>query len=135
MRDFLSERRQRVVFSDQVSTWTNVTARVPQGSILGPLLFSIYIYDLSEGLSTNAKLFADDTSLLSDIHDSQTSADVVNKGLEMIHNWVFRWKRNFNSDPAKQAQKVIFSRKTKNCIILLYCLIMQMLLNQYTKST
>ena len=76
-------------------------------------MFLIYINDLSEGLSTNAKLFADDTSLFSVIHDSQTSANVLNKDLEMIHNWAFQWKLNFNPDPTKQAQEVIFSRKTK----------------------
>ena len=81
--------------------------------ILGPLLFLIYINDLSEGLSTNAKLFAYDTSLFSFIHDSQTSANVLNKDLEMIHNSAFQWKMNFNPDPTKQAQEVIFIRKTK----------------------
>ena len=87
LRDFLSERRQHVVLNVQASTWTNVTAGVPQGSILGPLLFLIYINDLSEGLSTNAKLFVDDTSLFSVIQDSQTFANVLNKDLAMIHNW------------------------------------------------
>ena len=67
-----SERRQRVVLNGHVSTWTNVTAAVPQSSILGPLLFLSYINYLSEGFSTNAKLFADDASLFSVIHDSQT---------------------------------------------------------------
>ena len=76
-------------------------------------MFLIYINDLSEGLSTNAKLFADDTSLFSVIHDSQTSANVLNKDLEMIHNWAFQCKMNFNQDPVKQAQEFIFSRKTK----------------------
>ena len=76
-------------------------------------MFLIYINDLSEGLSTNAKLFADDTSLFSVLHDSQNSANVLNKDLEMIHNWAFQWKLNFNPDPTKQAQEVIFSRKTK----------------------
>ena len=76
-------------------------------------MFLIYIRDLSEGLSTNAKLFVDDTSLFSVIHDSQTSANVLNNDLEMIYNWAFQWKMNFNPDPTKQAQEVIFSRKTK----------------------
>ena len=86
LRDFLSERRQRVVLNGQASRWTNITVGVPQGSTLGPLLFLIYKIDLSKGLSTNAKLFADDTSLFSVIHDSQTSANVLNKDLEIIHN-------------------------------------------------
>ena len=111
MRDFLSERRKHVVLNGQASKWINVTAGVPQGSILCPLLFLIYMNDLSEGLSTNAKLFADHTSLFSVIHDSQTSANVLNKDLEVIHNFAFQWKMNFNPDPTKQAQEVIFSRK------------------------
>ena len=76
-------------------------------------MFLIYISDLSEGLSTNATLFANNTSLFSVIHDSQASANVLNKDLELIHNWAFQWKINFNPDPTKQAQEVIFSRKTK----------------------
>ena len=106
LRDFLTERKQRVVLNGQFSSWTNVKAGVPQGSILGPLLFLIYINDLSAGLCSNAKLFADDTSLFSVLHDIQTSANSLNA-------WAFQWKMNFNPDPTKQAQEVIFSRKTK----------------------
>ena len=134
-RDFLSEKRQRVVLNGQASKWTNVTAGVPQGSILGPLLFLIYINDFSAGLSTNAKLFADDTSLFSVIHDSQTSANVLNKDLEMIHNWAFQWKMNFNPDPNKQAQEVIFSRKTKKLPHPSLVFNNVNVINQYIKST
>ena len=98
---------------DQASTLTNVTSGVPQGFILGPLLFLIYINDLSEGLSTNAKLFANDRSLFSVIHDSHTSANALNKDLEMIQNWAFQWEMNFNPDPTKQTQEVIFGPKTR----------------------
>ena len=52
LEDFLKERKQRVVLNGQLSTWKNINARVPQGSILGPL-FLIYINDLTEGLTTN----------------------------------------------------------------------------------
>ena len=116
MRDFLNERKQRVILNGRFSTWKNVSAGVPQGSILGPLLFLIYINDLTEGLSTNAKLFADDTSLFSVIHDIQTSANNLNKDLERISNWATQWKMNFNPDTTKQAQEVIFSRKVKKTV-------------------
>lgn len=51
--------------------------------------------------------------LFSVIHDRQTSANDLNKNLEAIHNWVFQCKMNFNPNPTKQAQEVIFSHKTK----------------------
>ena len=73
LSDFLSNRKQRVVFNGQNSLWTNVHAGIPQGSILGPLLFLIYINDLSDNLKSIAKLFADDTSF-SVVHDVNTSA-------------------------------------------------------------
>ena len=66
---FLKNRKQRVVLNGQTSSWTNVLAGVPQGSILGPLFFLIYINNLSDDLSSSPKLFADDTSLFSVVHD------------------------------------------------------------------
>ena len=80
---------------------------------MGPLLFLVYINDLADGLSSNAKLFADDTSLFSVIHDVDTSANELNNGLYQINKWAFQWKMSFNPDPSKQAQEIIFSRKTK----------------------
>ena len=109
--DFLSFRKQRVVLNGQVSQWTNIEAGVPQGSILGPLLFLIYINDFSDDLSTNAKPFADDTSFFSVVRDINTSAAHLNNDLRKISNWAFQWKMSFNPDPSKQAQEVIFSRK------------------------
>ena len=114
LSSFLSDRKQRVLLNGQTSEWRNVTAGVPQGSILGPLLFLIYINDLSGDLSSKAKLFADDTSLFSVTHDITTSANELNNDLKKISDWAFQWKMSFNPDPSKQAQEVIFSRKLKN---------------------
>ena len=82
LSDFLRNRKQRVTLNGQSSSWTNVNAGVPQGSILGPLLFLIYINDLPDGLSSNAKLFADDTSLFSFAHDINTSTIELNSDLK-----------------------------------------------------
>ena len=61
LRDYLRDRIQRVVLNGQTSTWANILAGVPQGSILGPLLFLIYINDLPQNLKSTVKIFADDT--------------------------------------------------------------------------
>ena len=59
--DFLSNTKQRVVSNGQHSPWADIKAGAPQGSILGPLLFLVYINNLMENLHSNPKLFADDT--------------------------------------------------------------------------
>ena len=69
-----------------------VDAGVPQRSILGPLLFLIYINGLSENLVSNPKLFADDTSRFSVIFDKDLSAKNLNDDLNRINNWAFQWK-------------------------------------------
>ena len=119
--DFLSFRKQRVVLNGQASPWVSIEAGVPQGSILGPLLFLIYINDLSDDLSTTAKLFADDTSLFSIVQNVSISANHLNNDLSKIKNWAFQWKMSFNPDPSKQAQEVIFSHKIqKTCHPFIY---------------
>ena len=89
-----------------MSTWTSVNAVVPQGSISGPFLFLIHINDISDKFSSNVKLFADDTSLFSVIHD-----------IHEISDWAFQWKMVFSPDASKQAQEIIFSWKIKKLFI------------------
>ena len=57
---------------------------VSQGSILGPLFFLLYINDLSENIDSTVKFFADDASLFSVLHDDNTSAEVLNRGLRKV---------------------------------------------------
>ena len=111
IHSFLSDRHQRVVLNGQSSKWSHIKAGVPQGSILGPLLFLVYINDLPEGLTTSAKLFADDTSLFSVVHDSAASTAFLNDDLLKISRWAYQWKMIFNPDASKQAQEIVFSRK------------------------
>ena len=75
---FLNDKHQRVVINDHLSDWAPILAGVPQGSILGPLLFLIYINDLPDNLNSLIKLFADDTSLFSTVYDPNDSAKVLN---------------------------------------------------------
>ena len=84
---FLENRFQRVVLNGQTSEWLPVKAGVPQGSILGPLVFLIYINDLSVDITSTVNLFADDTSLFSIIHDAKTTAYELNKDLQKMADW------------------------------------------------
>ena len=79
--NFLRNRKQGVVLNGQRSSWADVNAGVPQGSTLGPLLFLIYINDLADGLPSNAKLFPDDTSLFSVVHNANTTEKELNNDL------------------------------------------------------
>ena len=87
--DFFSNRKQRFVLSGQVSTWASVNAGVPQRSTLGPLLFLIYINDLSDNLSSNVELFADDIPLLTLTFDVNFFARELNDDYRKFSNWDF----------------------------------------------
>ena len=91
--------------------WT-FEAGVLQGSILGPLFFLIYINDLSDGLTSNQQLFRDDTSLFSVVPNINSTANDLKNASMKISDWAFQWKMRFNPDPKKQAQEMIFSRKS-----------------------
>ena len=114
MKHYLADRSQRVLLHGQCSNWQPIFAGVPQGSILGPLFFLIYINDLPDGLKSNVKLFADDTSLFSVVKNKEESASDLTNDLDMISKWAYNWEMSFNSDPKKPAQEVLFSRKNSN---------------------
>ena len=92
MQDFLENRYQRNVLNGKVSKYASVKAWVPQGAILGPLLFLIYINDLSNDLSSNPSLFADGTALFSVVRDTNLSANALNNDLLKINNCAYQWK-------------------------------------------
>ena len=119
LESYLSGRFQRVLLNGQSSSWKPVLAGVPQGSILGPLLFLVYINNLLNGLKSNAKLFADDTSLFIIVKDRNVSANILNNDLQLISQWAYKWKMLFNPDPKNLPKKCYFQEKTKYKIIQL----------------
>ena len=110
--NFLSNRKQRVVLNGQNSSWNNAHTGVSQGFILSPLLFLIYIYDLSDNLTSNTKVSAHDTSLFAIVQDVNTPAKELNNDLKIFNDLFFQWKMSFNPDPSK----VLFIHKTKKPI-------------------
>ena len=110
IESFLSNRLQRALLNGHSSSWSPVLAGVPQGSILGPLWFSVYINGLSKNLSGTAKLFADDTSIFSVVHNVSLSLLQLNDDLIQISSWAYQWKISFDLEVTKQAHKVVFSK-------------------------
>ncbi len=79
---YLSNRRQRVVLPGTKSDWNVINAGVPQGSILGPLLFLIYINDIVNDIQSNIRLFADDTSLYIVVDDPLNAGQILQSDIE-----------------------------------------------------
>ena len=116
LENYLTNREQRVVLNGMHSDWGSINSGVPQGSVLGPLLFLVYINGLEQGIKSKIKFFADDTSLFSILNDRNRSAEELNHDLQLISRWAFQWKMSFNPDPTKPAEEVIFSHKRHPCI-------------------
>ena len=79
---------------------------------MGYLFFLIFINDLSNDLSSTAKLVVDDTCLFPVAHGDKQSTKKLNKYLDLILKWAYQWKMSFNPDKPLQAQEIIFSRKS-----------------------
>ena len=92
----------------QNSLWGDVSAGITLGSILG-LFFLVYINDLATDVKCSVKLFADDTSLLTVVEDTASSASDMNHDLDLINRWAYDWKMSVNPDPRKQAVELKFS--------------------------
>ena len=111
IKSFLTNRFQRVVLNGQTSNWKKILAGVPQGSIIGPLFFLIFINDIPDGIQSNIKVFADDTSIFSVMKNRISASVTLNEDPYLISEWAYSWKMSFNPDPSKQATEIVFSKK------------------------
>ena len=92
LENYLRNRNQRVFLNGLNSSCKKILAGVPQGSMLGPLLFFIYINGLPHDISLICKMFADGASLFSKVKDSSLSLPDLNYDLETINKWDHQWK-------------------------------------------
>ena len=97
VRDFLSNRKQKVRVGDEYSKESNVTSGIPQGSILGPVLFTIFINDLPDDVNTSCKVFADDTK----IYDDTSNHIKIQEDLYSMQKWTEKWNLYFNVQKCK----------------------------------
>ena len=97
IKDFLRDRSFRVSVEGNLSSLKNVLSGIPQGSVLGPLLFILFINDLPESVKSIVKLFADDLKLIADGSDKST----VDNDLKILEAWQRSWLLEFNSDKCK----------------------------------
>ena len=104
---FLSNRQQKVVVDGENSDCPS-DIRVPQGSVLGPVLFLAYINDLPQDVVSQVRLFADDTAIYLTI-ESQHDSDCLQRDLDLLQAWESKWDMEFN--PSKcQVIRVTTSR-------------------------
>ena len=100
IQDFLYDRKQRVIVGKGKSSWAPVKSGIPQGSVLGPILFVIFINDLPEQITSNIKIFADDTKIfrsLSKVNDLTSMQNDLNE----LAKWSRKWQLPFNETKCK----------------------------------
>ena len=110
-KSYLTNRIQRVSVGGSFSTYKQIQAGVPQGSILGPMLFLIYVNDMCDGLTSQAHQFADDTTLIYTFSDPTEATNVINSDLDKLEQWAEQWLVTFN--PIK-THFLLMSLKKKN---------------------
>ena len=100
MNEFLSNISQRVVIKGQSLEWTGVSSGVPQGSVLGPLLFILYVNDLPDEVKSYCKLFADGAKLYKDLQNLE-DFETIQNDLNKLCQWTIKWLMIFNVEKCK----------------------------------
>jgi len=108
IKDFLYNRVQRVVINSSCSEWVKVTSGIPQGSVLGPILFLLFINDLPNNISSKIKIFADDTKL----YNSSSNHLLLQSDLDRLVSWSSMWLLPFNIDKCS----VMYYGKQNTCL-------------------
>ena len=100
LESFLTGRRQRVAVNGNLSSWAPVDSGVPQGSVLGPLLFICYVNDMPEVVHSALRMFADDTKIFRQV-DSEEDKENLQSDLKTLKDWADTWQLRFNASKCK----------------------------------
>ena len=95
IQSWLTQHTQSVVVDGVSSPPVRVLSGVPQGTVLGPLMFLLYINDIATGISSPLRLFADDCLLYQTIKSTEDSF-ILQKDLELLSQWATVWQMKFN---------------------------------------
>ena len=109
IRNFLTNRRQRVVLRGNCSDWSPVISGVPQGTVLGPILFIIYINDISANITSTVKIYADDTKIYRKIMEPDKDIPALQLDLNKLSDWANKWQLRFNPEKC-EVMRVTHSR-------------------------
>jgi len=96
VREFLKDRQMRVKVRGSCSDWTGMDSGVPQGSVVGPFLFLIYVNDIPAWMKNSIRMFADDTKIWTRIRDYQDAAH-LQEDLDLLQKWSETWLLRFNT--------------------------------------
>ena len=96
VEDFLRARQQRVCVNGHLSDWRPVTSGIPQGSVLGPVLFIVFINDLPSCINTDCRIFADDTKVYTEV--SKSHNNTLQDDICSLQDWSEKWQMEFNVD-------------------------------------
>ena len=100
IKEFLKHRRQRVVLNGSKSTWSSVTSGIPQGSVLGPTLFLVFINDLPDVVRALIQIFADDSKMYLEI-STPNDSESLQTDLGKMESWTHTWQLKFNEAKCK----------------------------------
>jgi len=113
----LTDRQFRVIHEEAITEWNDISTGVPQGSVLGPILYLLYTADIPNGDNITFAIFAGDTAILSTCNSQLTATDVLQRSIDNILDWTRRWKIKINGDTSVHVKYTL--RKTKNIQIVL----------------
>ena len=115
-RKFLTNRQKRTAIRGTLSNWSPVTSGVPQGTILGPTLFLVYVNKIPNVVTSSIKMFPEDTRIYREINNAEDTP-ALQSDLDCLENWTRKWQIKFNPQKREVMQEQRISRTKVNILV------------------